>query len=119
MSNKYKDFKLCVELFDYDIWVYIWDKEWYKKIILQKHKEDLWVITYDWLCYHNNTRESIIGIFEYKNKKELRSIIIHELSHAIQQMLLFMWIGMDYDNTELVSNIWEFCLPKILDNYNL
>jgi len=60
-------------------------------------------------------RTSIICIYEDKNIWK----VLHELNHFIQRMLEMLNIPHDSNNTELVSNLWEYYWERTLNFYGL
>lgn len=106
-----------IDIFDTPIHIYIWEKwlfEKYYYTVFPKAVEYPNDDNCDWItCNTIEFTDVVVGVFDW----DLWTLI-HEVNHAIQIMLDKRNIPMGVDNTELVSNLWEYILPKALDLLN-
>lgn len=110
--------KIHIDIFDFDIHIYVWEKWLWKLFYNSVYWKDVEYVELnddcDWVCvYADVFRDVLVWVFDNN-----QSTMIHEINHAIQRMLYKMDIPMWVDNTELVSNLWEYILPKALDILN-
>ena len=110
--------KITIDIFCFEVWIYIWEKEWFVKFRSKKFNTKNNMDWLDWrwaLTYMLNERKQCLWVDIHETKKEQTEIMTHEINHSIQRMLEYMGISMWIENTELVSNLREYMLPKALE----
>lgn len=112
MKNQHT--KIHIDIFDYDMHFCFWDGKYF----METYSNDR-----DLIKFNVDDFDCLWKTFPIEKKRRVYVRIwkddvwtlIHETNHAIQEMLNYMWIDEQWrEQTELISNLWEYILPKLL-----
>lgn len=113
MKNQHM--KIHIDIFDYDMYFCFW--EW--RYFMETYSEDRDLIKFNsddftdclWKTFPIEKRRRV---YVWIGRDDIWTLI-HETNHAIQEMLDYMWIEEQWRSlTELISNLREYILPKLL-----
>ena len=101
----------------YDLYLLSGTIEELDKFVSKEIGQD--VSTWEWYdaMHYYVPRKSFICM--YDDWEKTIWVALHELNHFIQRMLKYLSIPEWVENTELVSNLWEYYWEKVLEFYSL
>jgi hypothetical protein len=112
-----KKTKIHIDLFWYDVHIIVSTLKEFQDYLYKQWIDikDKWAASWMTVSTSDKIREIYIWLFDSNDKKEHKATAIHEVTHVVYSILNYLQIPQWYSNDELIANMMEYILPKVLD----